>query len=67
VDEEVASVACFDLGEFVRHYPNGRLLASRLGARDAVMALIDHSHEDLQKQDLLAVSKMLIQNWQAVR
>ncbi|GAX28798.1 hypothetical protein FisN_34Hh008 [Fistulifera solaris] len=65
-DEEIASLACFDLGEFVRHYPNGRLLASRLGARDAVMALIDHSHEELQKQALLAVSKMLIQNWKAV-
>jgi V-type H+-transporting ATPase subunit H len=65
-DEEVASIACYDLGEFVRHYPNGRLLASRLGARDAVMALIDHSHEELQKQALLAVSKMLIQNWKAV-
>ena len=66
LDEEVAAIACFDLGEFVRHYPNGRLIASRMGARDAVMALIDHSHEELQKQALLAVSKMLIQNWQAV-
>ncbi|GAX13409.1 hypothetical protein FisN_34Lh008 [Fistulifera solaris] len=65
-DEEVASIACYDLGEFVRHYPNGRLLASRLGARDAVMALIDHSHVELQKEALLAVSKMLIQHWQAV-
>ena len=24
-DEQVAAIACFDLGEFVRHYPNGRM------------------------------------------
>lgn len=63
VDEEVAAIACFDLGEFVRHYPNGRLIATRMGARDAVMALISHNHEELQRHALLAVSKMLVQNW----
>jgi V-type H+-transporting ATPase subunit H len=29
-DEEVAAVACFDIGEFVRHYPNGRAIAKHL-------------------------------------
>ena len=30
-DKEVAAVACFDIGEFVRYYPNGRAIAKRLG------------------------------------
>lgn len=63
-DEEVASIACFDIGEFARHYPNGRSLAKRLGARDALMGLIAHDHPELQHQALVAVSKMLVQNWQ---
>jgi V-type H+-transporting ATPase subunit H len=33
-DEEVAAVACFDIGEFVRYYPNGRAIAKRLGAKE---------------------------------
>lgn len=62
-DEEVAAIACFDLGEFARHYPNGRALAKRLGARSVVMGLIEHNHAELQHQALTAVSKMLVMNW----
>jgi len=62
-DEEVASIACFDIGEFARHYPNGRALAKQLGARDAVMRLVGHEDADLQHQALVAISKMLVQNW----
>ena len=32
--EEVSAIACYDIGEFVRHYPNGRAIAKRLGATD---------------------------------
>jgi V-type H+-transporting ATPase subunit H len=40
-DEDVCAVACFDIGEFfVRHYPNGRDIAKRLGAKELVMPLI---------------------------
>lgn len=66
-DEEVASVACFDIGEFVRHYPNGKMIAKQLGAKDAIMRLIEHENIDLQQQALHCVSKMLVQNWESVR
>ena len=66
-DEDVASVACFDIGEFVRHYPNGKLIAKQLGAKDAIMKLIEHDHSALQRQALHCVSKMMVQNWAAVR
>ena len=62
-DEEVAAIACFDLGEFARHYPNGRSIARRLGARDMVIGLIEHPHPELQHQALVAISKMLVLHW----
>lgn len=65
-DEEVQSIACYDLGEFVRHYPNGRVIARSLGAKDIVMRLVDHSNEELQRHALTAVSKMMVSNWAAV-
>jgi len=66
-DEDVASVACYDIGEFVRHYPNGRSIAKRLGAKDAIMRLIDHENIDLQRHALHSVSKMMVQNWAAMQ
>eukprot|EP00584_Thalassiosira_punctigera_P005082 CAMPEP_0172535042 /NCGR_PEP_ID=MMETSP1067-20121228/7212_1 /TAXON_ID=265564 ORGANISM="Thalassiosira punctigera, Strain Tpunct2005C2" /NCGR_SAMPLE_ID=MMETSP1067 /ASSEMBLY_ACC=CAM_ASM_000444 /LENGTH=506 /DNA_ID=CAMNT_0013319935 /DNA_START=142 /DNA_END=1662 /DNA_ORIENTATION=- len=65
-DEEVQSIACYDIGEFVRHYPNGRAIARSLGAKDIVMRLVDHSNKELQRHALTAVSKMMVQNWAAV-
>jgi V-type H+-transporting ATPase subunit H len=65
-DEEVQSIACYDIGEFVRHYPNGRAIARNLGAKDIVLKLVDHSNEELSRHALTAVSKMMVQNWAAV-
>lgn len=66
-DEDVASIACFDVGEFARHYPNGRMITRRVGAKDAVMKLIEHGNPDLQRHALLSVSKMMVQRWKAVK
>jgi len=63
-DEEVVAIACFDIGEFVRHYPNGKVIAKRLGAREVVMALIEHENPEVQRQALICISKMLVHNWQ---
>ena len=65
-DEDVAAVACYDIGEFVRHYPNGRAIAKRLGAKDIVMQLIESDNEELKRHALQCVSKIMVQNW-AVR
>ena len=63
-EEDIAAIACFDIGEFARNYPGGRLVAKRLGAKDVVMKLIDHENPDLRRQALLCVSKLMVQNWQ---
>ena len=66
-DENVAMIACFDLGEFCRHYPNGRMIAKRLGAKDVAMSLIEHDNPELQRHALTAVSKMMVNNWEHVK
>lgn len=65
-DDEISAVACYDIGEFVRHYPNGRSIAKRLGAKDAIMRLIDNENVELQRHALQSVSKMMVQNWAAM-
>lgn len=66
-DDDVAAIACYDIGEFVRHYPNGRAIAKRLGAKELVMPLIEHENPELQRHALQCVSKIMVQNWEFVR
>ena len=65
-DDETVAIACYDLGEFIRHYPNGKAIAKRLGTKEVVMPLL---HEDgnleIQRQALQCISKLLVNNWQA--
>lgn len=66
-DEEVAAISCYDIGEFVRHYPNGRAIAKRLGAKELVMPLIEHENPELQRHALQCVSKIMVNNWEYVK
>lgn len=66
-DDEIAAIACHDIGEFVRFYPNGKQIAKRLGAKELVMPLIEHDNIDLQRHALQCVSKMMVQNWEYVK
>ena len=66
-DEEVVAIACYDIGEFVRFYPNGRSITKRLGAKELVMPLIESENVDLQRHALQCVSKLMVQNWEFVK
>lgn len=66
-DDEISAIACYDIGEFVRFYPNGRAIAKRLGAKELVMPLIEHDNVELQRHALQCVSKMMVQNWEYVK
>jgi V-type H+-transporting ATPase subunit H len=66
-DDEIAAIACHDIGEFVRFYPNGKAIAKRLGAKELVMHLIEHDNVDLQRHALQCVSKMMVQKWEYVK
>ena len=62
-----AAIACSDLGDFVRFYPNGKAVIKHLGAKDFIMKLIDHQDPDVQRHALQCVSKLLVTNWQFVK
>uniref|UniRef100_A0A7S3NHF0 ATPase V1 complex subunit H C-terminal domain-containing protein n=1 Tax=Aureoumbra lagunensis TaxID=44058 RepID=A0A7S3NHF0_9STRA len=61
------AIACSDLGDFVRFYPNGKAVIKHLGAKDSIMKLIDHPDPDVQRHALQCVSKLLVTNWQFVK
>lgn len=65
-DPKVVAIACYDLGEFVRFYPNGKAVIKHLGAKDQIVALIEHPSHDVQRYALQCVSKMLVTNWEFV-
>mmetsp|Transcript_32452 Transcript_32452/g.114213 ORF Transcript_32452/g.114213 Transcript_32452/m.114213 type:complete len:159 (-) Transcript_32452:228-704(-) len=66
-DSRVVAIACYDIGEFVRFYPNGKAVVKHLGAKDRIMGLIDHADADVQRHALQCVSKILVTNWEFVK
>lgn len=63
-DRECVQVACYDLGEFVRFYPNGKSIVKNLGAKDLVMQKIEDEDEDIQLQALQCMSKIMVNQWE---
>ena len=64
---QVVAVACYDLGEFVRFYPNGKSLVKNLGGKDMVMKLIEHDNLEVQREALQCMSKIMVNQWEFVR
>ena len=63
-DRECVQVACYDLGEFVRFYPNGKSIVKNLGAKDLVMMKIEDEDENVQLQALQCMSKIMVNQWE---
>ncbi|RLN36689.1 hypothetical protein BBJ28_00021212 [Nothophytophthora sp. Chile5] len=66
-DSKTVAVALFDLGEFVRFYPNGKHIVKRLGAKKVAMKLMTHENAEVQKQALQCISKMMVNKWEFVK
>lgn len=75
-DDNIVSVACYDLGEFARFHPDGkrRIINQKLQtshgttttAKILMMGKMSHSNPDVQKQALLAVQKLMVKNWESL-
>lgn len=68
---ETIAVACYDLGEFGRFYPEGRRIVETLDGKDYIMQRLqeDHSlkgYEQVRKHALLAIQKLLVANWEMI-
>ena len=62
-DAQTLAVACHDIGEFVKHHPEGRRLMTQFGAKLAVMSILKHSNPEVQKHALTAVQRLMVINW----
>ncbi|CAB4065228.1 ATPeV1H [Lepeophtheirus salmonis] len=63
-DPLVLSVACFDLGEYVRHYHRGKHVLEQIGGKTMVMTLMGHDDPNVRYEALLAVQKLMVHNWE---
>ncbi|XP_063227390.1 V-type proton ATPase subunit H isoform X1 [Bacillus rossius redtenbacheri] len=63
-DPLVLSVASFDIGEYVRHYPRGKDVIEQLGGKQLVMQLLAHEDPNVRYEALLAVQKLMVHNWE---
>ncbi|XP_054267522.1 V-type proton ATPase subunit H isoform X1 [Macrosteles quadrilineatus] len=63
-DALVLSVASFDIGEYVRHYPRGKHVIEQLGGKQLVMQLLSHEDPNVRYEALLAVQKLMVHNWE---
>merc|ERR1719327_2072738 len=63
-DPLVLCVACFDLGEYVRHYQRGKHVLEQLGGKTMVMTLLGHTDSKVRYEALLAVQKLMVHNWE---
>ncbi|KAF7273283.1 hypothetical protein GWI33_014004 [Rhynchophorus ferrugineus] len=63
-DPLVLSVASFDIGEYVRHYPRGKNIIEQLGGKQLVMQLLAHEDPNVRYEALLAVQKLMVHNWE---
>ncbi|KAJ8931095.1 hypothetical protein NQ314_016045 [Rhamnusium bicolor] len=63
-DPLVLSVASFDIGEYVRHYPRGKHIIEQLGGKQLVMQLLAHEDPNVRYEALLAVQKLMVHNWE---
>jgi len=59
-DPETLAVACFDIGEFARLHPTGKMVLSRFNAKQPVMLLMTHTQRDVAREALLCVQKLML-------
>lgn len=66
LDSVTVSVACFDLGEFARLYPNGKKICQNFRVKENVMLLITTKNREVAREALLCAQKIMLNNWQSV-
>lgn len=76
----ILSVACYDIGEFVRFHPRGKAyvlivslkvfltlfcrIITQIGLKLDIMKLMTHENPEVKKQALFAIQKTMVTNWE---
>ncbi|ORX88831.1 ATPase V1 complex subunit H [Basidiobolus meristosporus CBS 931.73] len=64
-DPLVLAVGTHDIGQYVKHYPNGKKIVQEIGVKQRIMELMTHENPDVRYQALLAVQKLMVNAWDA--
>jgi V-type H+-transporting ATPase subunit H len=65
-DPQILAVAAHDIGQYVRFYPRGKLTLEKLKGKTPIMKLMTHTDQSVRYESLLAVQKMMTQNWSSL-
>jgi V-type H+-transporting ATPase subunit H len=60
----VQAIACFDIGEFARFHPRGRIIVQQLHIKLPLMKLMEDPDPEVRKHALLAIQKLMVTNWE---
>ncbi|KJH52098.1 v-ATPase subunit H [Dictyocaulus viviparus] len=63
-DPLILCVAAHDIGEYVRHYPRGKVVIEQYQGKQAVMRLLTAEDPNVRYHALLAVQKLMVHNWE---
>ncbi|ORX91370.1 ATPase V1 complex subunit H [Basidiobolus meristosporus CBS 931.73] len=62
-DPLVLAVGAHDVGQYVKHFANGKKVVQDIGAKQRIMELMAHESSDVRYQALLAVQKLMVHAW----
>jgi len=65
-DPKVVAIACFDVGEFARFHPRGKIILQKLDMKVPIMTLMESKDAEVKKNALLAVQKLMVHNWRSI-
>eukprot|EP01137_Pigoraptor_chileana_P010303 Opistho-2@59710 len=63
-DAIALAVAAHDIGEYVRRNPRGKSAVEKYNGKSAVMQLMGHRDNAVRYEALLAVQKLMVNNWE---
>lgn len=63
-DETTQAVACFDLGEFSRLHPFSKTILENFDGKTKLMKMIEIENPIVKENALVAIQKLMINNWQ---
>eukprot|EP00162_Nutomonas_longa_P008946 comp18913_c0_seq1/m.34691 comp18913_c0_seq1/g.34691 ORF comp18913_c0_seq1/g.34691 comp18913_c0_seq1/m.34691 type:complete len:261 (-) comp18913_c0_seq1:125-907(-) len=66
-DVRTVAVAAHDIGEFIRFHPHGKAAVGQLNLKPRLMILLTHQDSRVKKEALLAVQKLMVQDWQMLQ
>jgi len=58
------TIICHDLGEFVKYHPQGRKILNQLDVKTRLLVLMGSDNQEVSKQALLCVQKIMVQKWE---